>query len=93
MQVTGKVKRIDEVRQVSDKFKVKEFVLIEETNPEYPQHILMQCTQDRVEMLDGLKVGDKVKASVNIRGKAYTDKKSGQERHFVLIEAWKVEEA
>lgn len=89
MELNGTIKKISPVKQVSDKFKTREFVL---TVPDekYPQHIALQCVQAKCELLDNLKVGDSVTASCNLRGKEYTTKE-GEIKYFNSIEAWKIE--
>lgn len=89
MQIKGKIKLIEDVQQVSDSFKKREFVVI--TEDQYPQHILIQCTQDRCGLLDSVKVGDDVEVSINIRGREWLNPKDNTVRHFNSIEAWKIE--
>lgn len=86
MQLKGKVKRIGETEQVSEKFKKRELVITTEENPQYPQHISIQATQDKVVMFDNLLPGDEVTAHINIRGKEY--EKDGVVKYFNTLECW-----
>ena len=87
MEIKGKVAFIGEKQQVSDKFAKREFVL--ETAEQYPQQILIQATNERCGILDKLTLGQEVTASINLRGRKWTDK-DGNDKYFNTIEAWKI---
>ena len=87
MELTGTIKEIFETQQISDKFKKREFVLTE-TSTQYPQDLLIQCTQEKCNILDMYKVGDGVNVSINLRGRGY--EKNGKNKYFNSIEAWKI---
>lgn len=91
MEIVGKIKKIMDVQNVSDKFKKREFVLSTDLNTPYPQHILFQTTQDKCAMLDNLKVNDEVKVFFNIRGREWTSNQDGQIKYFVSLEAWRID--
>ena len=90
MKITGKIKMIGETEQVSDKFKKRELVVTTFENPTYPQHISMQCTNDKVVMLDNLTVGQEVSIEANLRGREWTSP-TGQIKYFNTIECWKLD--
>lgn len=89
MELTGKIKLIKEERQVSQKFKLRELVLTDDST-QYEQHIPMQLTQDRCSLLDGYSVGDRVKVQANIKGKEWTSP-AGEVKYFATLEIWKIE--
>jgi len=88
-QLTGVLREIYPVQQVSDKFRKRDIV-VTDNSTQYEQHIKMQVTQDRCELFDNLNVGDEVKVSYNVRGKQYT-KKDQTIDYFTTLEVWKVE--
>lgn len=88
-QLTGVLREIYPVQEISDKFRKRDIV-ITDNSTQYEQHIKMQVTQDRCELFDNLNVGDEVKVSYNIRGKQYT-KKDQTIDYFTTLEVWKVE--
>ena len=90
MKITGKIKLIGETEQVSDKFKKRELVVTTYDNPTYPQHISLQCTNDKVVMLDNLSIGSEVTAHVNLRGKEWKSP-TGEVKYFNTIECWKLD--
>jgi len=90
MKITGKIKMIGETEQVSDKFKKRELVVTTFDNPTYPQHISMQCTNDKVVMLDNLAIGQEVSIEANLRGREWISP-TGQIKYFNTIECWKLD--
>lgn len=90
MELTGRIKKIMEVQNVSDKFKKREFVVIIDENTQYPQQVLFQTTQEKCSLLDNLKPNDEVKVHFNIRGREWTAN-DGQVKYFVTLEAWRIE--
>lgn len=90
MEIVGKIKKIMDVQNVSDKFRKREFVLSTDLNTPYPQHILFQTTQEKCSMLDNLRTNDEVKVFFNIRGREWTNPE-GQIKYFVTLEAWRID--
>ena len=87
MEITGKIKAINEVQEVTSSFKKREFVI--STNEQYSQDILLEVTQDKTELLNMFKVGDDVTASINIRGREWINPE-GVARYFNTIQAWRI---
>lgn len=87
MEVKGSIHLVNETKQVSDKFKSREFVVKVEGT--YPQFISMQCTQDKVVMLDGLAKGQNVCCNITLRGREWTSP-TGEIKYFNTIECWKL---
>ncbi len=91
MEITGILKVKGETVQVSEKFKKREFVITDNTT-QYPQHLSIQLTQDKIGLLDKYNVGDEIKAHINLRGREWVDPK-GDAKYFNSIEAWRIEGA
>lgn len=89
MELTGQIKEIFETQQVSEKFKKRDFVLTDASS-QYPQHIIMQVTQDKTSLLDKFKIGDTITAHINIRGRNWTNPTNDEVKYFVTIEAWRL---
>ena len=89
MEITGKIKVIEETKQVSETFRKRDLVVT--TAEEYPQHITIQFVKDKCEVLSSYKVGQEVTVSVNLLGREYT--KDGVTRYFNTIQGWKIEKA
>jgi len=86
--VQGTIKVIGETQVVSEKFSKREFVLT--TGEQYPQHLPMQLTQAKCDLLDGFKIGDEIKVYYNLRGREWTNKE-GKVQYFGTTEVWKIE--
>jgi hypothetical protein len=88
MEVTGKIKFINAEQVVSASFKKRELVVT--TEEQYPQHIMMEFTQDKCDILNGYKVGEDVTVSINLRGRIWTNPQ-GEDKYFNTIQAWRIE--
>ena len=88
MEITGKIKFIGEPQQVSSSFLKREVVIT--TDEQYPQHILIEFTQDRASMLDHYNSGEDVKVSINLRGREWVSPQ-GETRYFNTIQGWRIE--
>lgn len=86
----GEIKVINDVQQISDSFKKREFVVLDASG-QYPQTILFQTVQDRCELLDNFKLGDNVEVTFFLRGREWTNPKDGQVRYFNSLDAWKID--
>jgi translation initiation factor IF-3 len=88
MEVTGRVKVINPEQQVSGSFKKRELVVT--TDEQYPQHIMIEFTQDKCDLLNNYKAGDQVKVSINIRGREWVSPQ-GETKYFNSIQGWRIE--
>lgn len=86
----GEIKVINDVQQISDSFKKREFVVLDASG-QYPQTIMFQAVQDRVDLLNNFNVGDNVEVTFFLRGREWTNPKDGQVKYFNSLDAWKIE--
>jgi len=86
-ELTGKIKVIGEVETYGT-FTKKAWVIT--TDEQYPQDVQLECHQDKTSLLDNYKVGDNVKASINIRGKEWVNPE-GVAKYFNTLAAWRIE--
>ena len=89
MEIKGTIKEIFAEQVISEKFKKREFVLTDNSS-QYTQEILIQCTNDKCELLDKVQVGSYVVAHINLRGRGWTNKE-GVTKYFNTLEAWRLE--
>ncbi|WP_338647158.1 DUF3127 domain-containing protein [Flavobacterium sp. KS-LB2] len=88
MEVTGKIKMIDQTKEVgSGGFKKRDVVVT--TDEQYPQHILVQFVQDKCDLLNGFQVGEPVKIDINLRGREWTNPQ-GETVYFNTIQGWRI---
>ena len=89
MEVTGKIKRIDETKTFgASGFRKREAVI--ETNDQYPQPLLVEFVQDKCDLLDSYREGQDVKISINLRGKEWINS-DGEAKYFNSIQGWRIE--
>ncbi len=89
MEVTGKVKLIGETQTFgTNGFRKRETVIT--TDEQYPQSILIEFIQDKVELLNNFKVGQDVKIFINLRGREWVNPQ-GETKYFNSITGWKIE--
>lgn len=89
-QLTGVIHSISETQNISDKFSKREFVIKEQSNPQYEQYIQLEFTQDKCSLLDNYQPGQEVTVNYNLRGRLWTNKE-GVEKCFNTVQAWKIE--
>ena len=66
MEITGKIKWIDEVKTYgSNGFRKREIVVT--TQEQYPQNIIIEFVQDKCELLDSYQIGQDVRIGINLR--------------------------
>ena len=80
----GTVKVVQEPQTFASGFSKRELVVTVEDG-KYPQDINVEFMQDKVGLLDGLDVGDKVTVHFDIRGREYNG------RYFNNLAGWKIE--
>jgi hypothetical protein len=90
MEISGKIHRISEAQQLTERFRKREFVLELAENPRYPQFVQFQLTGDRCEKIDALKVGDQVQLEFSLRGREWTSP-SGDVKYFNSLDVWRID--
>jgi len=88
MEVSGILKFIGETEDIGTSgFQKRDCVVT--TEEQYPQHILIQFTQDKCNLLANYKIGDKVAIGINLRGREWINPQ-GETRYFNTIQGWKI---
>ena len=88
-EFVGEIHIIKETEEISAKFQKREFVL-NDHDDRFPQLVLFELTQDKVDDILAFNVGDMVKVKYNIRGREWTSPQ-GDVRYFVSLNAWRIE--
>ena len=89
MKVTGLIKKVGQVEQVSDKFKKREVWVETDRESNYPQTLNIQLSQDNADKFN-LQEGQEAELEINLRGRIWTGN-DGIEKCFNSIECWKWE--
>jgi hypothetical protein len=87
--IKGSLKSLGEELQVSEKFKKRDFVLVDNSS-QYPQFLSFQLTQDKVSLMDNIKEGEEITVYFNLRGREWTSPQN-ELKYFNTLEAWKIE--
>ena len=91
MEITGKIKKIDETKTFgASGFRKREMVIT--TNEQYPQMLMVEFVQDKCDLLNNYQVGQDVKISINLRGREWINPQ-GEAVYFNSIQGWRVEAA
>ena len=80
--VKGAIKQINPIKFINDKFSVREFVIT--TADKYPQDIIFQTVNDKMDIIAPYGEGQVVEVYYNIRGRQVGDK------YYNTLDAWKV---
>ncbi len=88
LTLTGKLHKVGELRQISDTMAVQEFVVLDDSNAQYPQHVSFQVKNSNIAMLQSLQIGQQITVHFNLRGREFV--KDGQNKYFNTLEAWKI---
>ena len=89
--IKGTIHQVGATEQVTERFSKRAFIITFSDNPKYPQFAKLEATGDKCSMLDGFSVGDEVSVEFNVRGRTYTNKKTGEEDCFTSLTAWKID--
>tara|TARA_R110001606_G_scaffold57787_3_gene139096 strand:- start:127 stop:483 length:357 start_codon:yes stop_codon:yes gene_type:complete len=93
MEVQGKIKIIGEVKEFgANGFRKAELILDKTENPEYPEFVNIEFTQDGTKLLDKFKEGDEVKVSINLGGREWINPQ-GEAKYFNSIKGWRIEKS
>lgn len=85
VELKGTIKVIYAENQVNETFKKRELVITTEEDTQYPQDIIVQAINNKVDLLNELKEGFKVQAKCNLKGKASADGK-----YFNQLTLWEI---
>ena len=89
MEVTGKIKFLDETKTYGNNgFRKREVVIT--TEEQYPQHILVEFVQDKCDLLNSFQLGQNVKIGINLRGREWVNP-HGETKYFNSVQGWRIE--
>jgi len=88
MQLTGTLRTIRNIQQISDKFQKREFII--ETQGQYKQTIQLELKGDKCDIIDAYTVGEEIVCDINIEGRIWVNPQ-GEEKCFNTISCWKIQ--
>lgn len=91
MKLIGYIKYIFDTQVMSATFRKRELVLVTKDNPNYPQTVILQFTNDKCDLLNNFRPNQKVEISINIQGKEWVNPQ-GETKFFNTIQGWQIQE-
>ncbi|GIJ92791.1 hypothetical protein CAPN002_00090 [Capnocytophaga stomatis] len=89
MELQGRIKLIyDTLTFGTNGFQKREVVIT--TEEQYPQHIIVEFTQEKCALLDAFYIGQLVKISFNVRGREWINPQ-GEAKYFNSLQGWRIE--
>ena len=88
MKVQGIIKLNKPTQTFDSGFRKRELVIT--TKEQYPQDLLIEFLQDKVDLLDTYSKGDLVEISINLRGREWVNPQ-GEAKYFNSIVGWRIE--
>lgn len=92
IEIRGTLHAIFEAKQITERFRKREFVIELADNPKYPQLVLFQLTGDRCENLDAFGLGDDVRLDFSLRGREWKSPQ-GEIKFFNSLDVWTIDRA
>ena len=86
VELKGSVKKLLTEKQVSDNFSKKEFVVTIDEDGKYPQDIIIQAANSKIDLLKNIVVGNKVIVRCSLKG---NEAKDG--RYYLQLSLWEIE--
>ena len=87
LELKGTIKKIGEIQTFASGFQKREFVIV--TNEQFPQPIMIELLQDKVDIIEPFKIGDEAEVGINLRGREWVSPQ-GDTRYFNSILGWKI---
>ena len=89
-KLEGIVRHVGQTQEVSDKFKKRELVVVDESDSNYPQILPFEFTQDKTSLLDNIMEGQTVEVSFSLRGREWTNA-NGDTKVFSSMNGFRVD--
>lgn len=86
----GTVYEVGQTEKISEKFS-KRLLVVSDDDENYPQLVAFEFVNDKTSLLDPYAPGDTVEVSFSLRGREWTNEKTGEVRFFNTLSAFKVE--
>jgi len=91
MEVVGIIKLVGATQEIGAKgFRKRELVVT--TAEDYPQMLMIEFTQDKVDLLNNFSQGQSVKVAINLRGREWINP-AGKAKYFNSLQGWKIDNA
>jgi len=89
LKIKGTVYKVSQEEIKSEKFKKRE-VILEVIEGTYKQHLTVQFSNAKCDLLNNVQQGDMISVSINLKGRLWTGP-DGIEKGFNTLEGWQIE--
>lgn len=89
LKIKGTVYKVSQEEIKSEKFKKRE-VILEVMEGTYKQHLTVQFSNAKCDLLNNVRQGDMISISINLKGRLWTGN-DGIEKGFNTLEGWQIE--
>ena len=89
MKIQGVIYKIEEIQNVSEKFRKRDFVLEIQNNEAYVQKVLFTLIMDKVDEIESFSTGEEVEVDFNLQGKEWTSP-SGEVKFFNTLSVYRI---
>lgn len=89
MELIGTIKSISNVKQITESFRKRDFVITIDEEKKYPQTIQFELHNDRTDIIEAYNTGDKVIVDFNFKGRQFH--KDGETRTVNTLACWKIQ--
>ena len=89
LKIKGTVYKVSQEEIKSEKFKKRE-VILEVIEGTYKQHLTVQFSNAKCDLLNNVRQGDMISISINLKGRLWTGN-DGIEKGFNTLEGWQIE--
>ncbi|HKA15789.1 MAG TPA: DUF3127 domain-containing protein [Myxococcota bacterium] len=86
-ETSGRLHAVSDTKQVTERFRKREFVVEIADNPQFPQFVQFELTGNRCDHLDGFEVGEEVRVEFSLRGREWRSPK-GETKYFNSLDVW-----
>lgn len=90
MQTKAILKYVSEIKQVSEKYTKRDFIATIDFDQQYPQDLMFQLGNTRVDLLEGYPIGSEILISYAFRGKMFTSA-DGKVSCFNNLDVFKID--
>jgi hypothetical protein len=87
--IVGKVKVIGALKE-TDKMRSINIVITSEYDTNYPQHLSCELLNGKIELINGISVGDLITCEANLNGKEWQNQNTLETKYFNSINLWKI---
>jgi hypothetical protein len=89
----GEVLKIYPLQQVSERFQKREFVIRVDDGSPYPPEILCALTQNKCDLIDGIREGEMVEIRASVKGRKWQRTPADEPKWFNSIEVFQLKRA